>query len=261
MLSRDSVCVVVPVYNGADTLEELTARLTQVLSGFRDYRIVLVDDCSTDGSFALITRLCRWDGHLTGLRLAENSGQQSAVFCGLRESRADYTVIIDDDLEQDPADIPLLYAEIQQGFDAVYGVPPAGGRGAFRTLGSTLRDLTVNFLTRKPRRLKVSSFRILSRYTVDCILRANTRFVYISLEMLRHTVNIGNVEIARRAAAPSGYRPAALMRLLGRMVVYYAPGFFWRPLRRRGPCFRVAERVEGGLALASDDAGRRNLPA
>ncbi len=97
-----SVCAAVPVYNAGATLFELVERLERTLSRFAEYSILLVDDGSTDDSPELIERLCDARSHVTGILLAGNFGQQSALLCALRHANADYTVILDDDLEQDP---------------------------------------------------------------------------------------------------------------------------------------------------------------
>ena len=242
-MNGDSLCVVVPVYNAERTLEPLVKRLQEVLSGFSASQIVLVDDGSTDGSAKVLRTLYKQYGNVTVVFLRRNYGQQSALLCGLRECHCDYAVIIDDDLEQDPADIPVLYEEIRKGCDVVYGISEAD-KGAFRGLGSRLRDRLFDRITDKPKDLKVCSFRIINRATVEKIAKADTKFVYISLEILTHTNRIGNVPVSTGEGAPSGYRPLGLMRLLLRMYIYYAPCKLLKPLRRHGACYEVKETLQ-----------------
>ncbi len=245
MLIEHSICAVVPVYNAEATLERLVGELTRVLGCFQSYRIVLVDDCSTDESYRLIKTLCRADENIIGIRLKKNSGQQTAVFCGLEHAAKDYTVIIDDDLEQDPADIMALYTEAQKGYDAVYGISVAGTKGAFRAVGSKLRDTLFDCMTDKPKDIKVGSFRLINKQTVDKIVHAQTRFVYVSMELLKHTSRIGNVAVRQQPAVTSTYKPGKLIKLLVQMVVYYAPGRFWRLFRKQGRCYSIDELVKG----------------
>ena len=242
-MSSDSLCVVVPVYNAENTLEPLIGRLQTVLSGFAASQIVLVDDGSTDGSAdRLCTLYSRYDNVMV-IFLRKNYGQQNALLCGLRECRCDYAVIIDDDLEQDSKDIPLLYDELRKGYDVVYGVG-AADRGAIRSFGSRLRDRLFDRIADKPKEMKVCSFRIMNSATVDKVAHANMRFVNISLEILKHTNRIGNVTVSPGKRTTSGYRLLRLMRLLIRMYVYYAPCRLLRSLRRRGPCYEVGERLQ-----------------
>ena len=241
-MSGDSLCVVVPVYNAERTLEPLVEQLQEVLRGFAASQIVLVDDGSTDGSADKLRALYRRYDNVMAIFLRRNFGQQSALLCGLRECRCDYAVIIDDDLEQNPRDIPALYEAIRKGYDVVYGVG-AAERGAFRSLGSRLRDRLFDRITNKPECVRVCSFRIIGRTTVNNIVNADTRFVYISLEILKHTNRIGNVAVSTGESAPSGYRPLRLMQLLMRMYIYYAPCRLLKPLRRCGTCYEIHETL------------------
>lgn len=239
-MKADSLCVVVPVYNARNTITPLVERLQEVLRGFASSQIVLVDDGSRDGGADVLRALFERYENVTVVFLRGNYGQQSALLCGLCQCRCDYAVIIDDDLEQDPCDIPALYDAIRDGYDVVYGVG-AAEKSAFRSLGSRLRDRLFDRITDKPPGVRVCSFRILNRATVDRIVQADTRFVYISLEILKYTNRIGNTPVGTGGQAPSGYRPLRLMGLLLRMYIYYAPCRLLQLLRRHGACYEIGE--------------------
>jgi undecaprenyl-phosphate 4-deoxy-4-formamido-L-arabinose transferase len=247
-MNPDSLCVVVPVYNAEHTLEPLVERLQEVLGDFRASQIVLVDDGSTDRSADKLHALFHRYDNVTVIMLRKNYGQQSALLCGLRECRCDYAAIIDDDLEQNPEDILVLYDAIRKGADVVYGVG-AAERGAFRSFGSWLRDQLFDRITDKPENMKVCSFRIMNRATVEQVTKAYTKFVYISLEILKHTTQIANISVRTGERAPSGYRPLRLMRLLFWMYVYYAPCKLLKPFRQHGACYEIGE------ALRREDMG------
>ncbi|MBK5258920.1 MAG: glycosyltransferase, partial [Thermoanaerobaculia bacterium] len=107
---RRLVSVVVPVYD-SPALEALASGIAAV---FRespdDYEIIFVDDGSPDPHiWETLERLVR-DEHIRAFQLTRNFGQQAATLCGLRESRGDLVVTMDDDLQHDPADIPRLLA-------------------------------------------------------------------------------------------------------------------------------------------------------
>ena len=244
----DSVCAVVPVYNAESTLQALVDRLERALSVFSAYSIILVDDGSADASRKLIERLCAEHTNVTGVLLSANFGQQSAVLCGLRHAKGNRVAIIDDDLEQDPEDILTLYCVLQKGYDAVYGAPKSSGKGAFRGLGSRLRDRLFDRITEKPKEVRVCSFRIMTRELAEKISLADTRFVYISLEMLKHTKNVRSVEVKYAPSPRSGYRAARLIGLLVKMYIYYAPKTVWKFLRRRGACYEIERLIRGGGA-------------
>jgi undecaprenyl-phosphate 4-deoxy-4-formamido-L-arabinose transferase len=124
----------------------------------------------------------------------------------------------------------------------VYGVS-AAEKGAIRNLGSRLRDNLFDRITDKPKRIRVCSFRIINRATVEKVVNANTRFVYISLEILKHTSRIGNISVRTGRRAPSGYHLLKLIRLLLRMYVYYTPCRLYKRLRKHGACYEIGEAL------------------
>ncbi len=238
-MTKDSICVVIPVYNAQRTLEELNEKLTDVLSQFGSYSIVFVDDASQDGSFEALKRIKEDNENITVVRVKENAGQQAAILCGLRRSECDYTVIMDDDLENDPCDIIKLYEKIRQGYDVVYGVCAEPTKGALRSLGSRFREALITRLSGKPKDKKVCSFRIMTKDIVEKVKKADTKFVYISLEILKYAKNIENIEVDYCTSHRTGYHVFSLFALAVKMYVYY--GRLLRFLRRKANQYEIGE--------------------
>jgi len=115
--------VVVPVYNEIECVELLCEKLHDSVSKLgRTYEIVLVDDGSTDGSWEKLVELSDRYPHLRLIRLRANFGQTAAMSAGFRESEGEIVVTLDADLQNDPADISMLLARMEQGgFDVVSG--------------------------------------------------------------------------------------------------------------------------------------------
>jgi glycosyltransferase involved in cell wall biosynthesis len=111
-----AISVVVPVFNEEASMSILQAELRSALAGF-DHEIIFVDDGSTDQSVAKIENTPR----VRTLRFEKNAGQSAALFAGLTAARGAIIVTIDSDLQNDPADIPRLLAEISHGADLVCG--------------------------------------------------------------------------------------------------------------------------------------------
>jgi glycosyltransferase involved in cell wall biosynthesis len=111
-----AVSVVVPVFNEEASMSILQGELRSALAGF-DHEIIFVDDGSTDQSVAKIENTPR----VRTLRFEKNAGQSAALFAGLTAARGAIIVTIDSDLQNDPADIPRLLAEISHGADLVCG--------------------------------------------------------------------------------------------------------------------------------------------
>src|SRR2546423_7945571 len=111
-----AVSVVVPVFNEAQNMSILQSELRNALGGL-DHEIVFVDDGSTDGSAEKIER----GPSVRLLRFEKNTGQSAALYAGIQAARGQTIVMIDSDLQNDPADIPRLLAEISSGADLVCG--------------------------------------------------------------------------------------------------------------------------------------------
>jgi dolichol-phosphate mannosyltransferase len=111
-----NVSVVVPLYNEEQSVAMLQRELADALTGV-DYEILFVDDGSQDETVARIAA----DPRTRVLRFKKNAGQSAAIFAGLQAVRSEVAVLIDGDLQNDPADIPRLLAEISRGADLVCG--------------------------------------------------------------------------------------------------------------------------------------------
>lgn len=244
MIDSD-ISIVIPIYNSESTIIELVEELIDELADFRDYKIILVNDYSTDNSSDLLKKLAFSNRKIVSIDLDGNYGQQSAVFCGLGFAKTDYTVIMDDDREHNPRDIKNLHKEIIKGFDVVYALNSNIEKQTFiRKAGSKLRDFTFNHLTEKPKDLKVCSFRILNRKTVNNILKARSRFVYISMEILKNTVNIANIKVAYGTRNVSGHSFPKLVALLLKIYIYYSKSKMLSKLRHIGPSFKILSITE-----------------
>ena len=111
-----NVSVVVPLFNEEQSVAILQRELADALTGV-DYEIIFVDDGSQDETVARIAT----DPRTRLLRFEKNAGQSAAIFAGLEAVRSEVAVLIDGDLQNDPADIPRLLAEISRGADLVCG--------------------------------------------------------------------------------------------------------------------------------------------
>jgi glycosyltransferase involved in cell wall biosynthesis len=111
-----AVSVVVPLFNEEENVPILQAELVTALSGL-DYEIIFVDDGSTDGTVQRIAP----EPRIRVVQFERNAGQSAAMYAGLQNARGAVAVLIDGDLQNDPADIPKLLAEIERGADLVCG--------------------------------------------------------------------------------------------------------------------------------------------
>jgi glycosyltransferase involved in cell wall biosynthesis len=114
--------IVIPVLNESPNIEKLYNELTDTLvRGGRSYEIIIIDDGSTDDTFNRLAVLQSRDPHLRIIRFRRNFGQTAAFAAGFAFARGRMVVTSDGDLQNDPADIPLLLEQIEAGFDLVVG--------------------------------------------------------------------------------------------------------------------------------------------
>lgn len=163
------ISVVIPVYGSSAVLLELHRRIREELVQIGEpFEIVFVDDCGPDDSLEILKGLAGTDPSVVVVEMLSNVGQLSATVHGIAESRGQYVVTIDDDLQQWPEDISVLYKELTTNdLDMAVGRFPERKHSLFRNIGSELtrrlavRSLPVSSDTR------FSSFRVLRREVFD----------------------------------------------------------------------------------------------
>lgn len=116
MTSSPAVSVVVPVFNEEDNIATMQTELRAALSGI-DHEIIFVDDGSSDGTAARIAN----SPEVRVLRFEKNTGQSAAMYAGMHAARGATVVLLDGDLQNDPADIPRVLAGLDKGADLVCG--------------------------------------------------------------------------------------------------------------------------------------------
>ncbi len=116
--------VVVPVYNEIDSLPSLHQSIHQALGQLPawEWEIIYVDDGSTDGSLSVLEKLAQDDAPCTRVvELRRNFGQTAAIAAGIDHSCGEVVVLLDADMQNDPADIPMMLQKIDEGYDVVSG--------------------------------------------------------------------------------------------------------------------------------------------
>ncbi len=116
------ISLVIPIYNEAPNIEALYLEITAALDPWgRTYEVLLVDDGSSDGSADLLARLPARDPRFRVIRFRRNFGQTPAFSAGFAHARGRIIITSDGDLQNDPKDIPMLVARLEDGFDIVCG--------------------------------------------------------------------------------------------------------------------------------------------
>jgi undecaprenyl-phosphate 4-deoxy-4-formamido-L-arabinose transferase len=158
---RPGLSAIVPVYHSEQSLGVLIETLTVVLSKLgKPYEVILVNDGSTDGSWAVIERLAGEHPAVRGFNLMRNYGQHSALLCGVRAARYDTIVTLDDDLQNPPGEIPGLLAKLDEGYDVVYGTAKQMGNGMWRAAAGWVTRRALQRVMGAETARHVSAFRV-----------------------------------------------------------------------------------------------------
>jgi len=190
------VSVVIPVYNSEDCLDELVRRLAAVLDALgRAHEIVLVNDGSQDGSWHKIVQLAQRCGNLRGLNLRKNFGQDNAIMAGLNYCSGDAVVIMDDDLQHDPDQMPALLAELERGSDVCYAYFERKKQTRFKNFGSWLNGKVANIVLKKPPEIYLSPYKVMRREVVEEILKYGGPYPYVDGLIFRVTRNITQIPV------------------------------------------------------------------
>ena len=117
------ISVVLPLYNEEESLPELLAWIDRVAAAHAfTYEAILVDDGSSDGSWAVVERLAAQYPTLRGIRFSRNYGKSAALYCGFAAARGEVVITMDADLQDSPEEIPALRRMIlEEGYDLVSG--------------------------------------------------------------------------------------------------------------------------------------------
>lgn len=207
-----SLTILIPVYNSAQCLESLVARLEPVLQEIGvPAELLLVNDASRDNSWQVIESLARRHDWIKGICLMRNFGQHNALLCGIREASGEIIVTIDDDLQHPPEEIPKVLARLEEGYDVVYGTPAHEKHSFLRALASKTTKLALQEAMGAETATKISAFRgfrsavaaVIKDYrgpsvNIDVLLSwATTSFTAIAVRHEPRTIGTSNYTIRK----------------------------------------------------------------
>lgn len=219
------VSIVVPVYNGSATLEELTRRIHATLDAAKvAHEILLVNDGSRDGSWGVIEKLARTQSGVIGVNLMRNYGQHSALLAGVMRASGQVLVTMDDDLQHPPEELPKLLAEIDAGCDLVYGKPAQREHTLWRNIGSRVIKRGLSIALGADMAEKSSAFRAFRAELKRGFMQFSDAQVSLDV-LLSWTANrVAGVTVDHHArkSGRSGYTLRKLVSLTMSMVTGYS---------------------------------------
>ena len=229
-MKKISFCI--PCYKSEQTLPKVVEEIQTTMAIMHDkyeYEIILVNDCSPDDTFDVISELVEKNSNIIGVDLAKNFGQHAALMAGFHYVSGDILVCLDDDGQTPANEVGRLLDAIEDGDDVVYAKYSNKKHSAFRNFGSFINEKMAQFLLGKPKELYVSSYFAAKRFIVDEMLKYDKSYPYVIGLVLRSTKRISNVNVnhREREVGTSGY---TLSKLLGLWMNGFT-AFSVKPLR------------------------------
>ncbi|WGS22835.1 MULTISPECIES: glycosyltransferase family 2 protein [unclassified Bradyrhizobium] len=221
---------VVPVYGSPESLELLSQRIKDVCSRTNvSYELILVDDRCPKGSWYEIERLVATDSAIIGIRLSRNFGQHAAIQAGLSRATGEWTIVMDCDLQDQPEEVPRLWAKAKEGFEVVRAERVTRNDPIHRRLLSKIFYGLLSYLTDTRQRPEFANFGIYSRRVIETITRWQEESKYFPaiVSWVGFSQTTLAVEQAPRFEGRSSYTFGKLVALGMNVIV----GFSDKPLK------------------------------
>jgi len=223
-----NLSIVVPVYKGERLIEPLVVQLSQALPVFTEnYEIILVNDGSPDHSWAVIQNLTDRYKCVRGICMMRNYGQHNATLCGVRLARYEITVTMDQDLQHQPEDIPLLLTKLEDGYDVVYGAPKKLPQGFLRNLMTAGIKQILASVIGLPSVRNVSAFRAFRTNLREAFANFQSPTLILDVLLSWGTTRFTSVPVNIAQAEKTSYN----FRMLVRTAMLILIGYSTLPLR------------------------------
>jgi glycosyltransferase involved in cell wall biosynthesis len=219
--------IVVPLYNSEKTLEELVNRILLTMHPITEnFEIIFVDDCSYDNSWQILKTIHQKDKKIKIIHLQKNFGQHNAILCGLNYANGDYIIIMDDDLQNPPEEIPKLINKIQEGFSVVFGKYKIKHHSRLENFFSKRFHLFVHYILDIPTTVFISSFIILKTEVVTNMISIKTSYIVLPA-LIQKSVpanKIANVDVIHnsRKVGKSNYNIRKYISFSLNLVINYS---------------------------------------
>jgi undecaprenyl-phosphate 4-deoxy-4-formamido-L-arabinose transferase len=186
-----------------------------------------VNDGSPDGSWGVIEQLAKKYKWVRGIRLLRNFGQHNATLCGIRLARYEVIVTMDQDLQHPPEQIPFLLAELEQGYDVVYGSPKKLPQGFIRNLLTANIKRILSNIMGIPSVKNISAFRAFPAHLRSAFENFQSPNMILDVLLSWGTTRFTSVQVDIAEAHSSNYNFAALVDISLLILV----GYSTKPLR------------------------------
>lgn len=238
-----TVTVVIPLLNEQPSLEELHRRIVEAIEPamtqklVSGYRILFVDDGSTDGSWDTIRGLTRSHPLTEGIRLRRNFGKAAALATGFAAAGGDVVITMDADLQDDPKEIPRFMTQLAEGFDVVSGWKQVRNDPWHKTLPSAVFNRLVSRLTGVVLHDHNCGFKAYRRQIFDEVKLYGELHRFVPVLAAARGWRVGEIVVEHHARqfGRSKYGVSRIIKgFLDLLTIYFLTGFAQRPLHLIG---------------------------
>ena len=220
--------IVSPVYRGGLVVAELVRRIKEAVEPLgMTFEIVLVDDRSPDNSWEAITQQAQLDERVRGVRLSRNFGQHRAITAGLEQSRGEWIILLDCDLQDRPEEIPALYHEARLGYDLVFARRVVRQDKWLKRQSSRAFYRVLSYLTDTRQDPAIANFGIYHRRVIDAVLAMRESIRYFPTMVRWVGFRASSIAVTHAESSGSTYTLHGLTNLALDIVLAYSD----KPLR------------------------------
>jgi glycosyltransferase involved in cell wall biosynthesis len=244
--------IVIPVFNEQDSLEELLARIEKIASLNRyELDVLLIDDGSSDNSWAKIEQLSQRFSWVRGVRFRRNFGKAAALAAGFERVRGSRVITMDADLQDDPREIPNLLAQLESGYDVVSGWKKVRHDPWHKVLPSRVFNALISWLTGVQLHDHNCGLKAYRREVLSEVLLYGEMHRFIPVLAASRGFRVSEIVIEHhpRKHGQSKYGVERFVKgFLDLMTVYFLTGYGNRPQHLLGTA-GMASFLAGGLGL------------
>ncbi len=214
--------IVIPVYNSSDSLFELVDRIKHVFQKEikQTYEIIFINDASPNKkSWPSLKKIAESNNNISIINLMRNFGRSSAVLCGFSNVKGNYVIIMDDDLQHFPEDIPKLIAKKEH--DIVIAEFKNKKHSLFKRVTSRIKGWFDYKLIGKPKHIKNSAFLLVNSKIINAINQLNVSNPFISALLFFVSKDIVNVQCnhGNRIHGETGYTLKKLLHQFSNLII------------------------------------------
>lgn len=214
--------VVIPVYNATESLDKIAIKIKRIFHNVvkAEYELILVNDSPEIKSTKnCLNKLAQNDENVVIVEFTKNYGQQAATLCGINLAKGNFIITMDDDLQHNPDDIPLLLDK--KHHDIVIAKLMNKKHSFFKRFTSNIKGYFDYLFLGKPKHIKLSSFRLINAKIAKMMFARQTPYPFIPALLFSITHDVVNVAVRHnpRFNGKTNYTLKKLFKLFSNLLI------------------------------------------